>query len=112
VIYGAGGGIGAGIATTFAREGARLHLAGRSREPLERVAAAIAAAGGEAGERTVTSHDGPSFEHYRRELRPDDRLFRAFKLDVLKIVDDRVIEATTFGPDPFEGFGLPQTLEP
>ena len=45
-------------------------------------------------------------------LRPSDQLFRAFKLDVLKIVDDKVIETTTFGPDLFEGFGLPAVLEP
>jgi NAD(P)-dependent dehydrogenase (short-subunit alcohol dehydrogenase family) len=48
VIYGAGGGLGAGIATTFAREGARVYLCGRTREPLERVAAAIEADGGHA----------------------------------------------------------------
>lgn len=46
VIYGAGGGIGRGVARTFAREGARLFLAGRSLAPLEAVAADIAAAGG------------------------------------------------------------------
>jgi NAD(P)-dependent dehydrogenase (short-subunit alcohol dehydrogenase family) len=47
VIYGAGG-LGAGVARTFAREGARVFLAGRTREPLEAVAAAISAAGGTA----------------------------------------------------------------
>ena len=48
VIYGAGGGIGRGVAPTFAREGARVVLAGRTRAPLEAVAAEVAAAGGEA----------------------------------------------------------------
>jgi 3-oxoacyl-[acyl-carrier protein] reductase len=38
VIYGAGGRIGGGVARTFAREGARVFLAGRSRETLDRVA--------------------------------------------------------------------------
>jgi NAD(P)-dependent dehydrogenase (short-subunit alcohol dehydrogenase family) len=47
VIYGAGG-LGAGVARTFAREGARVFLAGRTRAPLEAVAAEIAAAGGTA----------------------------------------------------------------
>jgi len=41
VIYGAGGGIGGGVARTFAREGARVFLAGRTRAPLEAVAADI-----------------------------------------------------------------------
>jgi NAD(P)-dependent dehydrogenase (short-subunit alcohol dehydrogenase family) len=45
VIYGAGG-LGAGIARTFAREGAHVFLAGRTREPLEALAAEITAAGG------------------------------------------------------------------
>ncbi len=38
VIYGAAGGIGAGVARTFVREGAHVHLVGRTREPLERLA--------------------------------------------------------------------------
>ncbi len=38
VIYGAGGEIGGGLARTFAREGARVFLAGRTRETLEAVA--------------------------------------------------------------------------
>jgi NAD(P)-dependent dehydrogenase (short-subunit alcohol dehydrogenase family) len=41
VIYGAGGGIGGGVARTFAREGATVHLVGRRREPLEALAAEI-----------------------------------------------------------------------
>ena len=39
IIYGGGGSIGAGVARTFAREGARLFLVGRTREPLEAVVA-------------------------------------------------------------------------
>lgn len=46
VIYGAGGSIGGGVARTFAREGARVFLAGRTRKSLEAVAADIRAAGG------------------------------------------------------------------
>jgi NAD(P)-dependent dehydrogenase (short-subunit alcohol dehydrogenase family) len=38
VIYGGGGSIGAGVARTFAREGAHVHLVGRSAEPLRRLA--------------------------------------------------------------------------
>ena len=48
VIYGGGGSIGGAVAREFAREGARVFLAGRTRDPLEAVAADIAAAGGSA----------------------------------------------------------------
>lgn len=48
IVYGAGGGIGGEVARTFAREGARVFLAGRTREPLETVAGDIRAAGGSA----------------------------------------------------------------
>jgi NAD(P)-dependent dehydrogenase (short-subunit alcohol dehydrogenase family) len=48
IVYGAGGGLGSGVSRTFAREGARVFLAGRTRAPLEAVAADIAAAGGAA----------------------------------------------------------------
>jgi NAD(P)-dependent dehydrogenase (short-subunit alcohol dehydrogenase family) len=33
IIYGGGGGIGGGVARTFAREGANVFLAGRTRPP-------------------------------------------------------------------------------
>jgi len=45
VIYGGGGAIGGAMARTFAREGAQVFIAGRTRDKLERVAAAIAADG-------------------------------------------------------------------
>jgi NAD(P)-dependent dehydrogenase (short-subunit alcohol dehydrogenase family) len=48
IIYGAGGAIGGGVARTFAREGAVVHLAGRTRATLDAVAADIAEAGGRA----------------------------------------------------------------
>ncbi|HEY7295290.1 MAG TPA: SDR family oxidoreductase [Dehalococcoidia bacterium] len=64
IIYGAGGGIGGGVARTFAREGAHIFLVGRTREKLERLAAEIAADGGRAevavldalNERAVEEH--------------------------------------------------------
>lgn len=48
MIYGGGGPIGAAVARAFAREGARVHLAGRTLESLERVAQEIRSAGGTA----------------------------------------------------------------
>ena len=45
VIYGAGGKVGGAVARAFAREGARVFLAGRSLASLERVAAELPAEG-------------------------------------------------------------------
>ena len=36
-----------------------------------------------------------------------DSEFRAFKFDVLRIADGRVVEVTTFGVSMFPAFGLP-----
>ena len=41
---------------------------------------------------------------------PGDDTFRAFKLDVLRVVDGRIAEITTFGHALFPHFGLPETL--
>lgn len=48
VIYGGGGAIGGAVARAFAREGARVFLAGRTKATLDAVAGEIAAAGGTA----------------------------------------------------------------
>ncbi|HEX7133028.1 MAG TPA: RNA polymerase subunit sigma-70 [Iamia sp.] len=39
--------------------------------------------------------------------RPGDTIFRAFKLDVIRVEGDRIAEITTFGWSHFERFGLP-----
>src|SRR5262245_22352083 len=41
IIYGAGGSIGSAVARTFVREGAQVHLVGRTREPLAALAAEL-----------------------------------------------------------------------
>ncbi len=46
IIYGGGGSIGGAVARAFAREGARVHLVGRSPRPLETVVQDVRAAGG------------------------------------------------------------------
>jgi NAD(P)-dependent dehydrogenase (short-subunit alcohol dehydrogenase family) len=48
VIYGAGGSIGGAVARAFAREGATVHLAGRTQASLDAVAEQITGAGGRA----------------------------------------------------------------
>jgi len=52
----------------------------------------------------------PAAASYLR--RPDDRLFRAFKLDVLRTDGASILEITTFGPSRFPGLGLPDVLGP
>jgi NAD(P)-dependent dehydrogenase (short-subunit alcohol dehydrogenase family) len=68
VIYGAGGGIGSGVARTFAREGAQVFLAGRTREPLEAVAKDIAAAGGFAEVTVVDALDEQAVDEHTRTV--------------------------------------------
>ena len=57
VVHGAGGGIGGAVARAFAREGARVFLAGRRRVPVEAVAEAIVSAGGSAEAAEVDTLD-------------------------------------------------------
>jgi len=57
VVYGAGGAIGGAAARAFAREGARVFLAGRTAETLEAVAGEIRAAGGAAETAVVDALD-------------------------------------------------------
>jgi 3-oxoacyl-[acyl-carrier protein] reductase len=57
VIYGGGGSIGGAMARAFAAQGARVHLAGRTRATLERVQADIEKAGGEAAIAELDAQD-------------------------------------------------------
>ena len=52
----------------------------------------------------------PAAASYLREW--DGSEHRAFKLDVLRVVDGRIAEITTFGPGLFPAFGLPPVLRP
>jgi NAD(P)-dependent dehydrogenase (short-subunit alcohol dehydrogenase family) len=64
IIYGAGGGIGSGVALEFARQGARLFLAGRTREPLERVADQVTSLGAGAEVAVVDALDEEAVERH------------------------------------------------
>ena len=68
IIYGAGGGIGGGVARAFAREGARVFLAGRTRESLEAVAKEIAAEGGSAEVAELDALDERAVDEQAREV--------------------------------------------
>jgi NAD(P)-dependent dehydrogenase (short-subunit alcohol dehydrogenase family) len=62
VIYGGGGTIGSAVAGAFAREGARVHLAGRTADKLEAAAQAIRSEGGAAETAVVDALDEQSVD--------------------------------------------------
>jgi 3-oxoacyl-[acyl-carrier protein] reductase len=64
VIYGGGGSIGGAVARAFAREGARVFLAGRTAATLEAVAAQIRDAGGKAETAEVDALDERSVDEH------------------------------------------------
>ncbi|QKG22246.1 SDR family NAD(P)-dependent oxidoreductase [Actinomadura verrucosospora] len=68
IIYGAGGSIGGTVAKTFARHGATVFLAGRTRGPLDAVAADIAAAGGRADVAVLDALDEKAVEEHARRV--------------------------------------------
>jgi len=77
VVYGAAGSIGGAMAGAFAREGASVHLAGRTAATLDAVAADIRAAGGRAETAVVDALDGQAVDAF-----VDDVVRRAGRLDI------------------------------
>src|SRR5712692_1074106 len=77
IVYGAGGGIGGGVARTFAREGARVFLVGRTLAKLEALAADIRAAGGSAETAVADATDEQAVNEHIRSV-----VARAGRLDV------------------------------
>ena len=57
VVYGGAGAVGGAVARAFAREGATVHLAGRTRKTLDAVAKEIRAAGGRAETAELDAYD-------------------------------------------------------
>ncbi|TGA86042.1 SDR family oxidoreductase [Streptomyces sp. MZ04] len=64
VLYGAGGPIGGAVARAFAREGARVHIAGRTGKTLDTLADAIRAQGGVAETGVVDALDEDAVDTY------------------------------------------------
>jgi RNA polymerase sigma-70 factor (TIGR02960 family) len=56
----------------------------------------------------IRANRHPAAASYLRA--PGDDTFRAFKIDVLRVVDGAIAEITTFSATLFEAFGLPATL--
>jgi 3-oxoacyl-[acyl-carrier protein] reductase len=90
VVYGGGGAIGGAVARAFAREGARVFLAGRTRERLEEVAADIRGAGGAAETAVVDALDGGAVDAHA-----DAVAARAGSIDVcLNVISHGDVQGT------------------
>jgi 3-oxoacyl-[acyl-carrier protein] reductase len=100
VIYGAGGSIGGAVARTFAREGARVFLAGRTRSSLETVAGDIEDAGGRAEVAVLDALDGHAVDEHVREI-----VERAGSIDIsfnaISIRDVQLIPLVEMSPEDF-----------
>jgi NAD(P)-dependent dehydrogenase (short-subunit alcohol dehydrogenase family) len=68
IIYGGGGGIGQGVARTFAREGARVFLAGRTQETLDPVVKDVTASGGSAQGAVVDALDEHAVDAHVKDV--------------------------------------------
>ncbi len=87
VVYGAGGAVGGAVAAAFAREGARLFLAGRHLESVSEVARKVVAAGGAAEAVEVDALDEQAVDKHLQSV-----MDKAGRLDIL-----------------FNGVGVPNT---
>jgi NAD(P)-dependent dehydrogenase (short-subunit alcohol dehydrogenase family) len=68
ILYGGGGSIGGAVAREFAREGAKVFLAGRTRETLDAVANDIRAAGGSAEAAVLDALDERAVDEHAQEV--------------------------------------------
>jgi 3-oxoacyl-[acyl-carrier protein] reductase len=90
VIYGGGGFVGGAVARAFAREGARVHLAGRTLATLDRVTADIRAAGRTAEAAEVDALDEQAVNRF-----VDDVAARAGSVDVsFNVISSRDVQGT------------------
>jgi 3-oxoacyl-[acyl-carrier protein] reductase len=71
VVYGGGGSVGSAVARAFAREGARVFLAGRTRATLDDVAESIRAAGGRADTAEVDALDEKAVDRHADAVAAD-----------------------------------------
>jgi 3-oxoacyl-[acyl-carrier protein] reductase len=105
VIYGAGGAVGGAVARAFAREGATVHLAGRTLAGLDQVAKEISAAGGKAETAEVDAMDARAVDSHA-----DAVSARAGGIDIaLNAVGIAHVQGTPFAELSFEDYAHPIT---
>lgn len=105
VVYGAGGRVGGAVARTFAREGARVFLAGRTMTALDRVAGEISGAGGTAEASQVDALDERSVDQHA-----DAVVEKAGSIDVsFNAISHGDVHGPPLAEMPFEDFARPIT---
>jgi NAD(P)-dependent dehydrogenase (short-subunit alcohol dehydrogenase family) len=105
VIYGAGGSVGGAVARAFAREGAKVFLAGRTLAPLDNVAEEISAAGGVAETAQVDALDERAVDEHA-----DAVAAKAGGIDVsFNTISHGDVHGTPLVGMPFEDFARPIT---
>jgi 3-oxoacyl-[acyl-carrier protein] reductase len=105
VIYGGGGAVGGAVARAFAREGARVYLAGRTLARLERVAREIAAAGGKVETAEVDAMDERAIDRHA-----DAVAARAGSIDIaVNAVGIAHVQGTPFAELSYEDYAHPIT---
>ncbi|MFC0552081.1 SDR family NAD(P)-dependent oxidoreductase [Planotetraspora thailandica] len=103
VIYGGGGAIGSAVAHVFAREGARVHLAGRTLERLDAVAGEIRASGGQAETAQVDALDEAAVDAHA-----DAVVARAGSLDIsFNLISHGDVQGTPLADMSLEDFERP-----
>src|SRR6266550_1917170 len=103
IIYGAGGPIGGAVARAFAREGARVFLAGRTLASLDEVAQDISGSGGVAETAHVDALDEQAVDEHA-----DDVAERAGSIDVsFNAIGHGDLHGTPLIDMPFEDFARP-----
>jgi 3-oxoacyl-[acyl-carrier protein] reductase len=103
VIYGAGGSIGSAVARAFAREGAKIFLAGRTRLKLEEVAQQIRSAGGVAETAQVDAIDEQAVDQHA-----DAVAASAGGIDVsFNLISYGDVQGTPLAEMPLEDFERP-----
>ncbi len=103
VIYGAGGSIGGAAARAFAREGAKVHLAGRTLESLEEVAGQIRSAGGVAETAQVDAIDEQAVDQHA-----DAVVASAGGIDIsFNLISVGDVQGTPLAEMPLEDFEQP-----
>jgi NAD(P)-dependent dehydrogenase (short-subunit alcohol dehydrogenase family) len=103
VIYGGAGAIGSAVARTFAREGARVFLAGRTQSTLDAVAEDIRAVGGEVNSTALDALDERAVDAF-----VDDVAARAGGIDIsFNLISHGDVQGTPLADMELEDFMRP-----
>ena len=105
IIYGGGGAIGAAVAHAFAREGATVYLAGRTRAKLEAVARQIRATGGTVETAELDALDETAVDRY-----VDSVATQAGRVDIsFNLISHADVQGTSLAEMPVDDFLRPVT---